>query len=289
MPIKQMRLDFLDDISGKGVYVTNKGNLNFTNSVYEKGSGDAKLLTKIWNVVKKRDSIKMGEGLIQKEKLGNILYKGKISGDITSGEAFAKKFQRSITKEVHRIDPDLAQLDDVFSGLADLTGKTQKVTKEGAEDLLRKSLGSGSRKWVNMVKDLEKMGKKYNLKTMENIVAIRRLAQASDDAFNVDMLTRPTGIVGRMGAAGAPAARGDIVGTVRGIGEAVRRTPSQVAAMQKLAKASKVTPIIDQFLPLELKRSMARLSSGLISRKQTAASGAAQGMTKNIFDMFRTE
>jgi len=244
--VSHLRKTLLTDLAEKGVYVNQKGNLAWGKSTIEKTSADAKMIDKIWDIIKKKDALPMNEAIIVRERIGNLLWQAK--GEITAGKVFAKNVIRGITEEVHKLKPGLAKTDKIFSTLKELVDEPAKITKDGAAVLLGRSLGKGLPKYKNMVGMLEDVGKQYNIPEFANLKKLVYMAQSADDAVGIDILAKPTSFAGRAFQAGkglVKAGTGQPSGAAEVAG-ALKVAPKQVEVLTKLAKQAGITQKVIQ-------------------------------------------
>jgi hypothetical protein len=209
IPIKDLRKDFLSDLSKKGVYVDKTGNLNFTKSTMSGSTGDQAVLKQIWADIAKKGDIDEKTALILRENLQNQLYQGGRQGTVSASTSIANKFTKGLTDKVHELNPALKDLDEIYSDLAKATQGTGKSVNAnnpilGQENvganmynLLRKSLGRGNTSNVAIVKKLQEYGQKYGIPELSDLVSMRRIAQMADDAVGLDQIQAPTSLVGR--------------------------------------------------------------------------------------------
>lgn len=248
--LKSVKDAFVQKLDKLRVGVGEDGNLDFSNSTVKNLTGDQGLLNSTWDEVK---GVKTLDDLIRvRDTLNNNVTHGKLNNQISASESFAKGLNRDLTAIAHKSNPKLGELDDVFSSLTKAvqafqkkTGGSTQFTVEEAIDgtntynLLRKSLGAGTKESRDILTKLQALGTKYDIPELQNIMRSRRLAQTAEDIVGTDIKTKPTSFAGRL-SQGAKGVKGAMLNNIYNPTETAQNLEAIKNAIMKQPKQTEV-------------------------------------------------
>lgn len=250
--LQKLKNEFTKTLQSPGIRASwnPDGTIDFSKSIIKNSSGDQNLLQGAWDEI--RNAQNSDQLIKAKDTIAQDLDFGKANQQISSSEKHVKdllygnKNHDGITGLINDAHPELGKSNDIFHELSDAVKAFQKKTSgttsftentpiSGTKtfNLIRQSLGSGTKENLAIIEGLENLGEKYNIPELQNIKQLRRMAQTAEDLHGIDVKVRPTSFAGRVfsgGKAVKDVATGNIPGVIANTAEVLQKgvqKPSQ--------------------------------------------------------------
>jgi hypothetical protein len=247
--VTEIRDDFVKDLAKRYRIKIGDGVLNFEKSPFINSTGDQQLLQQIYDQL---DNIQnMGDVVVAKEAISKNIYTSKVKDVLTGSEGVGEGVRQELAKMLPK---DLQELDSIFSRLKPLltdiektTGGTSQALKGEARragemitgtnmwNFARRSLGTGNKQYMDLLKDLQDVGTKYGIEGAGELYDDIVMANIAENITKLEPQVKPTGTQAILGA-GWSLAKGKPGQAAKELGNMIKNTASAREAADLLLK-----------------------------------------------------
>lgn len=163
---------FGERIKGLNIKMSADGKLDFSRSKIGSLAPDKKLISDIWTKINRKNN-KLADIEALQGELGNILAKGKRTGDLTQSQGLAEAVRQLSDEVVSNATNKLKQLKTDFSTIRGARDSVKKIAGPDAiksPQLLRRAFSNVSEVPTDVLNKLQEVSKKFGVDIGKNIL-----------------------------------------------------------------------------------------------------------------------